>query len=171
MRDFQGIVFIWTQIYREIFKSALVYLQLKASRLESDLTITKNANKLLSSRLVEVKKQCWADSQYFRRETLEVVRLMKSLSNNEEESKICDIFGKLACNIAKDDKWENDSEQGFRVKNDLSKLNVAEVDLSILFLYSKELQKKMEEKNHHFRNCLHSVRVLAFFNQSIFLIT
>ena len=26
MRNFQGIAFIWTQIYREIFKSALVYL-------------------------------------------------------------------------------------------------------------------------------------------------
>ena len=27
MRNFQGIAFIWTQAYREIFKSALVYLQ------------------------------------------------------------------------------------------------------------------------------------------------
>ena len=26
MRNFQGIVFIWTQTYAEIFKSALVYL-------------------------------------------------------------------------------------------------------------------------------------------------
>ena len=26
MWNFQGIVFIWTQTYREIFKSALVYL-------------------------------------------------------------------------------------------------------------------------------------------------
>ena len=28
MRNFQGIVFIWTQTFREIFKSALVYLGL-----------------------------------------------------------------------------------------------------------------------------------------------
>ena len=27
MRNFQGIVFIWPQRYREIFKSALVYLE------------------------------------------------------------------------------------------------------------------------------------------------
>ena len=27
MRNFQGIAFIWTQAFREIFKSALVYLQ------------------------------------------------------------------------------------------------------------------------------------------------
>ena len=26
MQNFQGIAFIWTQTYREIFKSALVYL-------------------------------------------------------------------------------------------------------------------------------------------------
>ena len=27
MRNFQGIIFIWTQTYEKIFKSALVYLQ------------------------------------------------------------------------------------------------------------------------------------------------
>ena len=54
--------------------------------------------------MVEVKKQCWVNSQFFRRETLEVVRLIKSLSNDEAESKICDIFDKLDCNTAKGDK-------------------------------------------------------------------
>ena len=27
MQNFQGFIFIWTQTYKEIFKSALVYLQ------------------------------------------------------------------------------------------------------------------------------------------------
>ena len=27
MRNFRGIIFTWTQTYREIFKSAVVYLQ------------------------------------------------------------------------------------------------------------------------------------------------
>ena len=35
MRNFQGIDFIWTQTYREIFKSALVYLQKRDSRISN----------------------------------------------------------------------------------------------------------------------------------------
>ena len=64
--------------------------------------------------MVEVKKQCWANSQYFRRKTLEVVGLKKSLSNDERESKICDILNKLGCDIAKVDldacHWLKDKE-------------------------------------------------------------
>ena len=46
----------------------------------------------------------WLGYQFFRRETLEVVRLINSLSNDETESKICDNFDKLGSNTAKDDK-------------------------------------------------------------------
>ena len=38
MRNLQGIGFIWTQTYREIFKSALVYLQ--------DLTVNLTKGRL-----------------------------------------------------------------------------------------------------------------------------
>ena len=33
MRKYQGIAFIWTQIYREIFKSAVVFLKWRKSLL------------------------------------------------------------------------------------------------------------------------------------------
>ena len=41
----------------------------KFPMLESDLVITKNANNLFSSLLVEMELQCWGNSQNSRRET------------------------------------------------------------------------------------------------------
>ena len=35
MRNFQGIVFIWTQTYKKIFKSALVYLEERFTEIKS----------------------------------------------------------------------------------------------------------------------------------------
>ena len=43
MRNFQGIIFIWIWIYREIFKSALVYLS-KTNEESKDFPNLKNCN-------------------------------------------------------------------------------------------------------------------------------
>ena len=89
-------------------------LKIKFSRLKFDLAIIKNVSNILSSRLVELKREWKANSQYFRREILEVVDMSKSLSNDEVEGKACDILGKLGCNIAKDHlaacHWLKDKE-------------------------------------------------------------
>ena len=62
-------------------------LKIKFSRLKFDLAIIKNVSNILSSRLVELKREWKANSQYFRREILEVVDMPKSLSNDEVEGK------------------------------------------------------------------------------------
>ena len=36
------------------------------TKLSSELSITKNVNTLLSSRLVTLERQCWANAQYSR---------------------------------------------------------------------------------------------------------
>ena len=115
----------------------------KLMRLESDLVITKNIKNLLSLRLAEMEKWCRTNSQYSKRETLKRIVPSKSSSNDQVESK---VFGKLGCNVTKDDlnvyqqlkyktrvilkfcKWE-DCEQVFRVKNNLMKRDMANVDL------------------------------------------
>ena len=50
MRDFQGIVFIWKQTNREIFKSALVYQRLKYF-VELYISGSTNTRKLVFYRL------------------------------------------------------------------------------------------------------------------------
>ena len=45
----------------------------KFDKLQSNVYISKIANDLLSSRLVDIERQCWANAQYFRRECLDIV--------------------------------------------------------------------------------------------------
>ena len=42
-------------------------------KLEADLAVTKNLNSKLMERVVQTEKQCWANAQYSRRDTIEVV--------------------------------------------------------------------------------------------------
>ena len=72
----------------------------KLMRLESDLVITKNTKNLLSLRLAEIEKRCRTNLLCSKRETLKRIAPSKSSSNDQVESK---VFGKLGCNVTKDD--------------------------------------------------------------------
>ena len=55
-------------------------------------TYTKNLTSLkqtllLPSCLVDTERHCWANAQYWRKETLETVGLSESLTNNEAEKR------------------------------------------------------------------------------------
>ena len=62
------------------------------SKLVVDVAVTKDANSLLSPRLVDTERQCWWNVQCSRRDSLEVLGLPKSFSNDEVETKLCRIF-------------------------------------------------------------------------------
>ena len=70
----------------------LTDLRNKFTKLESDLTISKNINSKLSSQLTKVETKCWADAQYSRRQCLEISGIPDSISHNDLESKVRDIF-------------------------------------------------------------------------------
>ena len=55
----------------------------KFSQLESETVVAKQAHSLLSKRLVDMKRQCWANTQYSRRECIEVVGIPNSADNSE----------------------------------------------------------------------------------------
>ena len=75
----------------------------KFDKLEADVAIARNANSLFSSRLVDRKRECWANAQDSRRETIEIVGLPKSLTNDEAGTKVCKIFQNLDRNKDKED--------------------------------------------------------------------
>ena len=52
----------------------------------------KKVNTLLKKREVDMKKQCWKNSQYSRRECLEVVGIPLDTSNEDLESKEFEFF-------------------------------------------------------------------------------
>ena len=70
-------------------------LNQKFSQLEAENSAVKQANSLLSKRLVEMERQCWANAQYYRGECLEVVGIPHSVQNNELEDKVLTIFKKI----------------------------------------------------------------------------
>ena len=123
-------------------------LNQKFSQLESENSILKQANSLLSKRLVDMERQCWANTQYSRRECLEVVGIPDSVQNNELEDKVLTIFKKIgsevsprdieACHRLKKDSGRvtvkfsrrKDCEQIMSMKKDLKHLKMQEVGLA-----------------------------------------
>ena len=62
-----------TELLDEICK-----LNDKFDKLQSNVYISKIANDLLSSRFVDIERQCWANAQYSRRECLDIVRILNT---------------------------------------------------------------------------------------------
>ena len=69
------------------------------SKLEADKKIAKNINNLLSQRVVDLERQCWANAQYSRRECLKIVGIPRSVNDNSLEEKVIQVFEKVGCNI------------------------------------------------------------------------
>ena len=55
----------------------------------SDLTITRNCNRLLSEGVVQLERNAVTNSQYHRRKSMEVNPIPPSISDEEFELKIC----------------------------------------------------------------------------------
>ena len=52
------------------------------------MKIAKSINNLLSQRVVDLERQCWANAQYSRRECLEIVGIPRSVDDNSLEEKV-----------------------------------------------------------------------------------
>ena len=64
-------------------------------KIESELSVSKNVNSKLHERVVALERQCWGDSQYSRRECLEITGVPDSISNYDLEETTLKIFDKL----------------------------------------------------------------------------
>ena len=110
--------------------------------------VIKQVNSLLSKRLVDMERQCWENSQYSRRECIEMVGIPNSVNNNELEHKVLIVFQKVGCELSPRDfkachrlrKNSNSvvvkfsrrkvCEQIMSVKKDLKKLKMQDIGLS-----------------------------------------
>ena len=54
-------------------------------KFQSEVTVVKQVNSVLSERLVSMERQCWANAQYSRRECLELVGAPCSVSDENLE--------------------------------------------------------------------------------------
>ena len=74
-------------------------LNSKFDIIQSDLIVTKKLNSELSSRLVSVERQYRANTQYSRRERLEVVGIPKEVEQKDFVNKVLSVLKKVGCKI------------------------------------------------------------------------
>ena len=65
------------------------------SKEEADIKTAKNINNLLSLRLVDLERQCWANAEYSRKECLEIVGYLRSVDDNSLAKKFVQVFEKV----------------------------------------------------------------------------
>ena len=71
--------------------------------MEAELSVCKNVNSLLSKRLVDMERQCWANAQYSRRECLEVVGIPQSVKDHDLENVVIQVANKVGVKICERD--------------------------------------------------------------------
>ena len=64
-------------------------------QLRSDLSITKLVNTKLKEKVVSLERQTWSNSQYSRRECLELSGIPETIENKDLEGTVLGIFEKL----------------------------------------------------------------------------
>ena len=64
-------------------------------KLEADLAVTKNVNSKLMERVVQTERQCWANAQYSRRDTIEVLGIPSSIRDQDLEDKVHNVFREI----------------------------------------------------------------------------
>ena len=65
----------------------------------AQVSLTKQINTLLPSRLVSIERQCWLNAQYSRRECLDIVGIPSEVEADALEEKVVATFEKLGSNI------------------------------------------------------------------------
>ena len=72
-------------------------------KLESDISVSRTVSSLLTDQMNNVERQCWANTQYSRRECLEVVGIPSSVKIKDLEGKVCSIFNRTGAAVNPDD--------------------------------------------------------------------
>ena len=104
-------------------------------KLESDLAVTKNVNSKLMDRLVQTERQCWANAQYSRRDTIEVIGIPSSIRDKDLEDKVHNIFGEIGENVN-----ERDIQARLREKDRTIVKFVNRKDCTNILKVKKDLQ-------------------------------
>ena len=74
----------------------MVELRNDFKKLVADLAISRSVNNKQRDRIISLERQCWSNSQYSRRECLEMTGLPDNINSEDLEEKIPMILEKLA---------------------------------------------------------------------------
>ena len=68
-------------------------------KLESELSVARQVNNKLKEHIVSLERQCWSNSQYSRRECLEITGIPDKTDQTDLENTALNIFRKLDVEI------------------------------------------------------------------------
>ena len=68
-------------------------------KLESDVSVAKNVNNILSKQMSSIERQCWKNAQYSRREFFELVRLHSSIEDKDLEPTVCRVLQDISVGV------------------------------------------------------------------------
>ena len=69
------------------------------NKLESDLAVTKAVNESFKNQILTLERQCWSNTQYSKRETLEISEILENIDDVELKGKVLTVLSKLDVNI------------------------------------------------------------------------
>ena len=67
--------------------------------MESDISVVKNVNNILSKQMSSIERQCWKNAQYSRRECVEVVGLPSIIEDKDLEPTVCRVLQHIGVGI------------------------------------------------------------------------
>ena len=68
-------------------------------KVQSELSVSRQLHSLSSNGLTSIKRQCWENAQYSRRECLDVIGIPSEVGADVLEEIVLNIFGKLDCDV------------------------------------------------------------------------
>ena len=71
--------------------------------LSSELAVSKNCNRLLSERIIQLERNAVNNAQYHRRESIEINPVPASISNEELEVNVCKALSLTGHEVIPDD--------------------------------------------------------------------
>ena len=95
-----------------ILQKTVEELVSRNTQLESSLAVTSNVNDQLLKRIIDLERQTNANSQYSRRECLEISGIPSSVGHDQLEGKVCEILKSIDVEVP-----PNKIEACHRLKN------------------------------------------------------
>ena len=99
--------------------------------------------------MVETERQCWANSQYFRRECLEVLGIPISVKDDALEDKLLDVFREIGVEIG-----QRDIQACHRVKNNQTIVKFSNRKDCLQILRVKKQLKDLDCYLFNFQDCM-----------------
>ena len=88
-----------SRVKKDLSELRKIFSKLEVSKLEAELSVTKQVNNVLQNQMVQVERKFWSNEQYFRHECLQIVGSPAYVTDSSLEETPLNIFKELGSSI------------------------------------------------------------------------